>query len=155
MSDIGVNLSANDATPQFSVGQVLDLPDSGVQKSYKYVQYSSGAGTVAAVAGQACYVQKVATAGVTGMIVTSDISDSDGAGAGILQVAITDDYYGWIQVGGPATMSLGLVAGADGNALTAVGATDGKLDVSGAVTDSVCGYAIDASAFVIMCDFPR
>jgi hypothetical protein len=54
--------------------------------------------------------------------------------------------YCWIQVQGPATLTTALTAGADGNALTPVGATDGTLDVSNAVTDHVCAIAVDASA---------
>jgi len=34
-----------------------------------------------------------------------------------------------------------------------VGSSDGKLDLSNAVTDPVCAFAIDASAKVIACQF--
>jgi hypothetical protein len=47
-----------------------------------------------------------------------------------------------------------LTAGADGDPLTPAGATDGTLDVSGAVTDHVCAYAGDISDKEIICDFP-
>jgi hypothetical protein len=47
-----------------------------------------------------------------------------------------------------------LTAGADGNALTPVGSTDGTLDVSAAVTDAICAYAVDASAKIVLCNFP-
>ena len=87
-------------------------------------------------------------------MVTSDLSDSAGLGAGVLQSAPADGEYCWIQVKGAATITPALTAGADGNALTAVGATDGTLDVSALVTDPVVAYAIDASAKIIMCDFP-
>lgn len=153
---IGVDLTANDENPLFSPGQVISLSDNGDTKQYRYVQYSTGAGTVAAVAGNIAYIQKVATAGTVGYIVTSDLSDSDEVGAGVLQAALTDDYYGWVQVTGPATITPALTAGGDGDPLTATGAgADGTLDVSAAVTDCVCAYAIDASAKVIMCAFPH
>lgn len=124
-------------------------------KIYKFVQYNSGAGSVAAVAGNACYyyAPSGASAGAT-TVVTSDLSDSAGLGAGILQSAPASGEYCWIQIKGPATITPALTAGADGNALTAVGASDGTLDVSGLVTDAVVAYAIDASAKIIMCDFP-
>ena len=134
------------------VGDHYEGPDG---KIYKFVQYDTGAGSVAAVAGNICYyyAPSGASAGAT-TVVTSDLSDSAGLGAGVLQSAPADGEYCWIQVKGPATITPALTAGADGNALTAVGATDGTLDVSALVTDAVVAYAIDASAKIIMCDFP-
>jgi len=52
-------------------------------------------------------------------------------------------------------LTIALTAGADGNALTAVGAGDGTLDVSAAVTDAVCAYAGDHSDNEIICAFPH
>jgi hypothetical protein len=124
-------------------------------KVYKFVQYDTGAGPVAAVIGNVCYYYAVsgASAGQTN-IVTSDLSDSAGLGAGVLQSAPTDGQYCWIQIRGDATITPALTAGADGNALTAVGATDGTLDVSALVTDAIVAYAVDASAKIIKCNFP-
>ncbi len=124
-------------------------------KTYKFVQYDTGAGPVAAVAGNVCYYY--APSGVSAGavdVVTSDLSDSANVGAGVLQSAPADGEYCWIQIGGPATLTTALTAGADGNALTAVGATDGTLDVSALVTDAICAHAIDASAKIVMCMFP-
>jgi len=154
MSELGIDLSANDASAQWTPGTVVTLDTEQGSKKYKYVQYSTGAGTVAAVAGNVAGYQKIATAGVGGYIVTSDVSDTDGVGAGVLQAALTDDYYGWVQVSGLATLTTALTAGADGNALTLVGAGDGTLDVSALVTDVVVASALDASAKVIHCMFP-
>ncbi len=150
---LGIDLTANDSTPKFAAGSIGRTNDG---KLYKYVQYNVGAGSVAAVAGNVAYyyAPSGASAGAT-TVVTSDLSDSAGLGAGVLQVALTDDYYGWVQIKGPATITPALTAGADGNALTAVGATDGTLDVSALVTDAVVAYAVDASAKIIMCDFPE
>ncbi|MGL6208729.1 MAG: hypothetical protein ACRC14_02725 [Paracoccaceae bacterium] len=124
-------------------------------KVYKFVQYDTGAGPVAAVIGNVCYYYAVGgvSAGQT-LIVTSDLSDSAALGAGVLQSAPLDGEYCWIQTQGPATITPALTAGADGNALTAVGATDGTLDVSALVTDSIVAFAVDASARIIMCRFP-
>jgi len=124
-------------------------------KIYKFVQYDTGAGAVAAVSGNICYyyAPSGASAGAT-TVVTSDLSDSAGLGAGVLQSAPADGEYCWIQIKGSATITTALTAGADGNALTAVGASDGTLDVSALVTDAVVAYAVDASAKIIMCDFP-
>lgn len=124
-------------------------------KVYKFVQYDTGAGPVAAVAGNVAYYYAVGgvSAGQT-LIVTSDLSDSANLGAGVLQSAPTDGQYCWVQTQGPATITPALTAGADGNALTAVGATDGTLDVSALVTDAIVAFAVDASAKIIMCRFP-
>lgn len=124
-------------------------------KVYKFVIYDTGAGPVAAVAGNVCYYYAPSgvSAGLT-TTVTSDLSDSAGLGAGILQSAPTDGQYCWIQTQGPATITPALTAGADGNALTAVGATDGTVKVSALVTDAIVAFAVDASAKIIMCRFP-
>jgi len=132
------------------LGNVYEAPDG---KAYKFVLYDTGAGSVAAVIGQVAYYYLAG--GSQDSVVTSDISDSVNIGAGVLMSAPGDGEYGWIQISGKATLSIALTAGADGNALTAVGATDGTLDVSGAVTDAVCAYADDASAKEIICCFPR
>lgn len=153
--NIGAELTAtyselNERTP--ALGDRFEAPGGLV---YKFVQYDTGAGSVAAVAGQVAYyyAPSGASAGAT-TVVTSDLSDSAGLGAGVLQAAPADGEYCWVQIRGAATLSIALTAGADGNALTAVGATDGTLDVSGAVTDAVVAYAIDATAKIIACNFP-
>lgn len=124
-------------------------------KVYKFVQYKTAAGSVAAVAGNVAYYY--APSGVSAgsaTAVTSDLSDSAGLGAGVLQSAPANNEYCWVQIKGPATLNTALTAGGDGNALTPVGSTDGTLDVSALVTDAICAYAIDASAKIVMCDFP-
>lgn len=130
-----------------------DYWEDGTGKCYKFVQYDTGAGAVAAVSGQVAYYYLAG--GYKNHKVTSDLSDSVNIGAGVLQSAPADGEFCWIQIGGPATLSIALTAGADGNALTAVGATDGTLDVSFAVTDAICAYADDISAKEIVCCFPR
>ena len=122
--------------------------------TFKYVQYDTGAGSVAAVSGQVAYyyAPSGASAGAVN-VVTSDLSDSAEIGAGVLQSAPTDGQYCWIQIGGTATLSIALTAGADGDPLTPTGAGDGTLDVTAAATSSVCAFAVDASAKVIACQF--
>lgn len=121
---------------------------------YKWVKYTTGAGSVAAAANNVAYYQKAADSGYENHTVTSDVSDSDNLGAGVLQAAPANNEYCWIQIRGFATLNTSLTAGSDGNALTPVGAGDGTLDVSALVTDHVCAYAVDASADEIICDFP-
>ena len=148
----GVDWTDVHGTAAFKLG-AIGQDASG--KVYKYVQYNSGAGAVAAVAGNVAYY--LAPGGVSAgssTVVTSDLSDSAGLGAGVLQAVIPSGSFGWVQIKGVATITPALTAGADGNALTAVGATDGTLDVSALVSDAVVAYAVDASARIIMCDFP-
>lgn len=154
--NIGADLSETwtSATLQTS-GKGFGLGDHFEDKDgkvYKFVKYDTGAGSVAAVSGQVAYYYLAG--GTQDNVVTSDLSDSVNVGAGVLQSAPADGEYCWIQIKGPATLSIALTAGADGNALTPVGATDGTLDVSAAVTDHVCAIADDISAKEIICDFP-
>lgn len=141
------NVRTNAEGPEFALGTVHRAYDG---KQYKYVQFNNGAGDVASVAGNVCYYYAVSGASAGQVdIVTMDITDSGGIGAGVFQAVIADTGYGWIQTKGNATLTTALTAGADGNALTAVGATDGTLDVSALVTDTVCAYAVDASAKIV------
>lgn len=148
----GAKWSRVDTTAEFPVGQIGADRDG---KFYKYIQYDSGAGPVAAVAGNFAYYYAPAGASAgSSTVVTSDLSDSAGAGAGVLQSVLADGEYGWILIKGRATLTTALTAGADGNALTPVGATDGTLDVSALVSDHICAVAIDASAKIVQVDCP-
>lgn len=151
----GANLTATyTALTEGNTPALGDIAFVGV-KVYKFVQYKTAAGSVAAVAGNVAYYYAPSgvSAGST-TAVTSDLSDSAGLGAGVLQSAPANNEYCWVQIKGPATLNTALTAGGDGNALTPVGSTDGTLDVSALVTDAICAYAIDASAKIVMCDFP-
>ena len=146
-------LTANDTSDKEGIG-VIRFEGN---KVYKYVQYEAATAAVAGVAGEACYYYApggVGTTGYTNSVVTSDLSDSAEVGAGILQAALADGEYGWIQIKGEATLTINLTAGADGDPLTPTGAGDGTLDVTTAVTDHICATAFDASADLIICDFP-
>jgi hypothetical protein len=138
-------------TATFQVGQ-KGMDSAG--NTFKYVQYDTGAGSVAAVSGYVAYyyAPSGASAGAVN-VVTSDLSDSAEIGAGVLQSAPTDGQYCWIQIGGTATLTIALTAGADGDPLTPTGAGDGTLDVTAAATSPVCAFAIDASAKIIACQF--
>lgn len=158
---IGINPTTTKTStegPEFFLGTIGKVVDEGVTKVYKYVQYNVGAGTIAAVAGRVAsyYAPSGASAG-SDTVVTMDGSDTANLGAGVLQAVIPSGGYGWIQIRGKATLSVALLAGADGNALTRAGATadTGDLDVSAAVTDAVVAFAIDASAAIVSCMFPE
>jgi hypothetical protein len=149
----GVILDAHDTTAQFPLGSIHRAEDG---KKYKYVLFNNGVGNVAAVAGNMAYVYAVSGASA-GQIttVTMDLTDTQGIGAGMFMSVPADGEYCWIQISGPATLTTALTAGADGNALTAVGSTDGTLDVSALVTDFICAVAIDASAKIVFLTCPE
>lgn len=153
MNIIGIDITLVSAAANFKLGTVAgDIGTLGPQKNYKYIKYDAGTAAVAGVAGEVAYY--LGAGGTQDSIVTSDVSDSVNIGAGVLQAVMADATYGWVQITGPATLSIALTAGVDGNALTAVGAGDGTLDVAALVSDAVCAYADDASAKEIMCCFP-
>lgn len=134
------------------LGNIYEAADG---KRYKFVKFDNGAGNVAAVAGNFAYVLAVSGASAGEITtVTMDLSDSANVGAGVFTSVPADGEYCWIQTWGPATLTTALTAGADGNALTAVGATDGTIDVSAAVTDHICAIAIDASAKLVFVTCP-
>jgi len=147
----GMDVTEVSSTATFALGQ-KGVDVSG--NTFKYVQYDTGAGSVAAVSGQVAYyyAPSGASAGAVN-VVTSDLSDSAEIGAGVLQSAPTDGQYCWVQIGGTATLTIALTAGADGDPLTPTGAGDGTLDVTAAATSPVCAFAIDASAKIIACQF--
>lgn len=158
---VGASLTQTYTAAQLAGSEAHKVPQLGQVyqdsngKRYKFVLHNSGVGAVAAVAGNFAYV--LAPSGVSaGQIttVTSDLSDSAAVGAGMWMAAPATGEYGWIQTWGPATLTTALTAGADGNALTPVGSTDGTLDVSAAVTDHICAIAIDASAKIVFITCP-
>ena len=149
---MGIDPTAVADTAEFKPGQLGAIIDSDGTKIYKYVQYDTGAGSVAATSGNAAYYYTLD--GYKNHQVTSDLSDSVEIGAGILQSTPTDGQYCWVQIKGPATMAAALTAGADGDPLTATGSSDGKLDVTADVTSVVVAYAGDISDKEIICDFP-
>jgi len=137
------------------LGEIGSYIDDGVFKEYKFVQYDNATAATDSVAGEVASYINVAGGGFVSNIVTSDQSDTVGMGAGVLQSVIPDGGQGWVQISGPATLSIALTAGTDGSPLTVIGATDGTLDVVAAVTSPIVAYADDASANSIICAFPR
>lgn len=141
-------LTANDSSAKEELGAVRFGPTG---EAYKYVRYNAGTGAVAAVANET--VVWHGDDGRDDMEVTMDITDGVIC-AGMLLAVLTDDYYGWIQTKGYVTLNTALAGGADGNALTSLGATDGTLDVSALVTDAIAGVAIDVTAKKVLLDCP-
>jgi len=129
-----------------------DIFEGSGNKRYKFVQYKEGTAATDGVAGEVAYYYTLD--GYKLNQVTSDLSDSVEIGAGVLQAALSDTEYGWIQISGAATLTIALTAGADGDPLTPTGAGDGTLDVTSAVTDNICAIAGDASDNEIICRFP-
>lgn len=151
MELVGIDVTEVLDTADYKLGTIYQ--DSDTSYKYKFVQYDTGAGSVAAVSGNVAYYYTLD--GYKNNQVTSDLSDSVEIGAGVLQSAPTDGQYAWIQISGAATLTPALTAGADGDPLTATGATDGTLDVTTAVTDVIVAYAGDISDKEIICAFPE
>ena len=148
---LGIDVTSVSDTAEFLLGQHGAVVGSPT-KLYKYVQYDTGSAGAAAVAGEVAYYYTLD--GYKNNQVTSDLSDSVEIGAGVLQAVMTDGQFGWIQISGPATLTIALTAGADGDPLTPTGSADGTLDVSADVTDNVCAIAGDISDKEIICTFP-
>lgn len=148
---LGIDVTSVSDTAEFLLGQHGAVVGSPT-KLYKYVQYDTGSAGAAAVAGEVAYYYTLD--GYKNNQVTSDLSDSVEIGAGVLQAVMTDGQFGWIQIAGPATLTIALTAGADGDPLTPTGSADGTLDVSADVTDNVCAIAGDISDKEIICTFP-
>jgi hypothetical protein len=153
MNIIGIDITEVSNTAKFKLGTVAgDIGAYGPQKTYKYIQYFTNSGGDG-VAGRVAYYGT--PLGYQNSATTSDVSVSSSIGAGVVQAAMTNLSFGWVQIRGPATLSIALTAGADGNALTAPGATDGTLDVAALVTDAICAFAANVSAKSIVCMFPE
>ena len=148
---LGIDVTSVSDTAEFLLGQHGAVVGSPT-KLYKYVQYDTGSAGAAAVAGEVAYYYTLD--GYKNNQVTSDLSASVEIGAGVLQAVMTDGQFGWIQISGPATLTIALTAGADGDPLTPTGSADGTLDVSADVTDNVCAIAGDISDKEIICTFP-
>ena len=87
MYQLGIDETLVSSTCDFKLGQ-LGMND-GSSAVYKWVQYDTGAGSVAAVAGQVAYYYTLD--GYKNNQVTSDLSDSVEIGAGVLK----STPYGW------------------------------------------------------------
>lgn len=146
---MGIDTTQVSTTALFALGSIGMKSDGTI---WKYVQYIEGTAAVDGVADEVAYYYTLD--GYKNNQVSSDLSDSVELGAGVLPVGVSDQEYLWIQIKGPATLSIALTAGADGDPLTPTGSADGTLDVTALVTDHVCAYAGDISDKEIICDFP-
>jgi len=149
---LGVDVTAQSTTPEFTPGSLGAIVNSTGTKMYKYLKYDDASAAVSGVAGEVAYYHTLD--GYKLNTCTSDLSDSVEIGAGVIQATIATDTFGWFQISGPATLSIALTAGADGDPLTPTGTGDGTLDVSAAVTDNICAIAGDISDKEIICTFP-
>lgn len=140
-------LTANTSTAEEALGSIRETYDTtNGWRRWKYVQFNNGAGNVASVANMVVG-QKVTD--LTGNTVTNDESDSDlNLVAGVMPVAMTDLYYGWMQVGG--YNSAVITDGGDDivqNDTLIGSATDGTCNsvaANTASTNKVLGYAVAA-----------
>jgi len=141
---------ANGLSPH-SLGDIGQNVDNDGLKIYKWVKYEAATAAISGVAGEVAGYYLLD--GYKTHTVTSDYSDTLDIGAGVMVAIMADGDEGWIQIKGPATLSLAFTAGVDGDPLTILGAGDGTLDLSALHTDVKCAHAGDASDFEIICDF--
>jgi len=142
--------NTNDATAKAPLGALFRYKGN----IYRYVQFDNGTDNIAAAQyGVVHWKERSNTYPVSNdrpqgaYIVTSDYSSGLGANmvAGIIGMAVTDQYYTWIQVGGVATAFV-----AAGNAIGDMqisGNTDlyfAHVDVGGAWAGNVVGVALTA-----------
>lgn len=153
---IGADISAVYTTLDEGKTPALgDVFHGSGNKWYKFVQYKEGAAATDGVAGEMTGYYTLD--GYKLNQVTSDYSDTLSIGAGVLQANVSDNEYCWIQIKGLATLSIAATAGADGNAMTLVGAGDGTLDVNIATDGNahICAIAGDISdnEYILDCPF--
>lgn len=148
---VGANLTKTYTASELATeGTGFGVGDTFVDKDgkrYKFILFNNGAGNVASVAGNAAYYYGASGAAdaATLYTVTMDLTDAV-LPAGAFMSVIADGSYGWIQTWGPYTATTAFTAGADGNAMTHIGAgADGTWDVSALVTDPIAGWCIDAT----------
>ncbi len=90
------------STSGFGIGGGLGAVIENAGAVYRLVQFDNGSGNVAVVANAAAYWKTRASA-----IVTSDESDGEGllhGAAGFFKLVVTDQYYTFVQIGGPLTV---------------------------------------------------
>lgn len=85
------------------LGEVANVYDTtNGWRTYRYVQFDNGTGNLTSAANQVCYY---VAASIGSYLMTTDVSDSDvNLVAGVLPAVFADQYYGWIQIGGKATV---------------------------------------------------
>lgn len=116
---------------------------------YKYVQFS---GTTTVAAGDFC--SYVIYASDPGLNIVDKATALIGAGLAMAAVASGTVQYGWIQIKGLGTLASAFGSGANGNAVTVIGASNGTLVVAAAVTNHIVGQIHDVTAKQVVLDCP-
>lgn len=127
-------------------------------KVYKYVEIKNTTATVAGAIGDA--VAYFAATGYGNNRVVVDLSDADatvpfaaGTLCGVITGTLTVAEYGWIQIKGPATMSVAVTSGAAGKTFK-LSTTDKTASVSTAATDNNMGVSMNSTTGVCLdCPF--
>ena len=112
------------ATPNYDLGELYY--DDRSAKVYRYVACAAAATNNALAAGEYCCAD---TGGA--WIVNNDVTGGTGMGTepmGIAISAIPENYYGWIQVGGMAAVTITDGSVAAGEYIMPHATTDGGVD---------------------------
>lgn len=116
-------------------------------KIYKYVTLQNSATVAGAVGDQVVYF---AATGYQNNRVCTRAADGDAVpiGAGILTAAVAGvaatSYFGWIQIGGLATLSTNVAGAIAAGKLFIASTTNATFTVATAATDRGCGVSLDA-----------
>lgn len=138
------NIGDLDTTAQDDPGSIY----YGESKTYKYVKFT---GTTAITAGDV--VSYTTTDGFT---VDNANTTVLAAGVAVTSLSTGTVYYGWIQIGGVATLNQALAGTpAVGDALTSSGATAGAVTKNAADNTAVCCFALHVANKIVMCLFAR
>ncbi len=140
------------------VTDVSDTDKEGVgalrvegNKTYKWVKYDDGSANLAAAVGD---VVGYKTGGYATQTVTSDASDCDGIGAGVLMAAPADGQFCWIQIKGQATCSTAFVGPpVAGNGLK-FSVSDRAFNVGAAATDTIVAACTHVVNKTVILDCP-
>lgn len=144
-SFVAGDLSSNTSDALEELGALRFTYDStNGLRVFKYVQYDNGTANVAGAAAQVVYYVAASYASAK---VTPDVSDSDiNMVAGCMHAALTDLYYGWMQIQGKDTVN---TSGADDIAqydyIIGTGAADGvcvRMAQDTAPTNKTLGLAL-------------
>lgn len=133
-------LTARSTTQRQELGAIFWVGS----KAYKYVKMNHNSITDA-VQGDVVFVDNEAMTEVTADVSASIVAT--GFAAGVLEAALGDGEYGWIQVKGVSRVLNTDIGGsvAIGAAITGGGASDKAFQIVGAVNAPFCGVVLNAT----------
>lgn len=131
---IGVSVAEKTTTAEFELG--TRHYDPNTDKEYIYVQAGEALTANAAVV--------ITEAGQVEMVDTTSTASAFGDRVGVVSIAFANDDYGWVQIYGACTLSVGTSAAAN-KAINST-ATAGRLDDDASVGAEVINGVVTTGA---------